>query len=334
MGDDKWARRTPGSASGTVVPPPAGDDLPPLPQRRGLVRSRLSRGSGEKDQRSSATTASRPAAGNSAGSRRAADFSTHSTTEFPQNSGNGTPSPNLPGPRRQQLQENSQAQRNLRNTALPPGPDLPDNVRQLFPPVLRSRRVLPATARALHPSVSKAQRTQAQPVTEPPPGTRDQPPSGDQGTARGLPSAGSRLPKRVPGVSARMLEADPSTARTERGSPGAHAAGRSASLAAAWGAETPLSPATRRNWLRSRPRGTRQPLLTGPGGRRHVAWMVSLSLVVLVTATGTLVALIRQPAGDSQRARQGPGAWSGAAAARASAAQWVSSQVSRSEMIG
>jgi len=62
--------------------------------------------------------------------------------------------------------------------------------------------------------------------------------------------------------------------------------------------------------------------------------MVSLSLVVLVTATGTLVALIRQPAGDISSAGQGPGAWSGAAAARASAAQWVSSQVSRSEMIG
>ena len=211
MGDDKWARRKPGSASGTVVPPPAEDELPPLPQRRGLVRSRLSRRSGEKDQHSSAAAVSRPAASNSAGSRRAADFSTHSTTEFPQNSGNGTPSPNLPGPRRQQSQENSQAQRNLLNTALPPGPELPDNVRQLFPPVLRSRRVLPATARALHPSTSNAQRAPAQPVTERPPGTQDQPPGGDGGTDGARPSAGSRLPKRVPGVSARMLAADPPT---------------------------------------------------------------------------------------------------------------------------
>src|SRR5215831_1860781 len=178
MGDDKWARRKPGSASGTVVPPPAEDELPPLPQRRGLVRSRLSRRSGEKDQHSSAATASRPAASNSAGSPRAADFSTHSTAEFQQNSGNGTPSQNVPGPRRQQSQENSPAERNPRKSALPPRPELPDNVRQLFPPVLRSGSVLPATARALHPSASKAQRAAAEPVTERPAGTQDQPPTG------------------------------------------------------------------------------------------------------------------------------------------------------------
>jgi hypothetical protein len=253
MGDDEWARRKPGSVSGTVVPPPAGDDLPPLPQRRGFVRAMLGRGH-----------------------------------EFPQNSGNGTPSPNLRAPRQQPSPENSQTARNLRNSARSSGPELPDNVRQLFPPVLRSRKMLPATARALHPSASKVQRPEAQVATE----------------------------------------------RIERGSPGGHEAGTSASLAATWGAEPWQSPVMRRIWQRSRPWGTRQPSPTGSSSRRHVLWMVSLSVLVLVTAAGTLVALMRQSAGSGQGARQGLGALSSAAAARAAAAHWVSSQVSRSEMIG
>jgi hypothetical protein len=40
MGEEKWIRRKPGRVSGTVVPPPAGDDPPPLPQRTGSGRSR------------------------------------------------------------------------------------------------------------------------------------------------------------------------------------------------------------------------------------------------------------------------------------------------------
>jgi hypothetical protein len=274
MGDDKWARRRPGSASGTVVPPPAGEDLPPLPQRRARVRSRLGR-----DQRSSATTASRPAAEHSTGSRRHADFSTHSSAEFPQNSGNGIRHPNPPEPRRQPITENSQTQRNLRNFARSPGPQLPDNVRQLFPPVLRSRKVIPATARALHPSASNVERPEVQPVAQRPP-AKDQP------------------------------------------------------LAAAWGTEAPHPAVLRRIGLRSRPRGTRQASKSRPSGRRQLLWLFSLSVVVLVTAAGTVIALMRQPAGTGQGSRQAPGALSRAAAARATAAQWLSNQVSRSQMIG
>ena len=62
--------------------------------------------------------------------------------------------------------------------------------------------------------------------------------------------------------------------------------------------------------------------------------MVLLSVLVLITAAGTLVALIRHPGGHGRGAQRGLAALSGAAAARASAAQWVSSQVSRSDMIG
>jgi hypothetical protein len=274
MGDDKWARRKPGSASGTVVPPPAGDDIPPLPQRRGHIRSRLGR-----DQRSSTVTASRRAADNSAGSGREADFSTYSSTEFPQNSGNGNTSPNLLGPRRQPSSENSQTQTSAQNSAGSKGPELPDNVRQLFPPVLRSRRVLSATARALHPSASNVQRSEVPSVTQWPP-AQDQP------------------------------------------------------LAAAWGTQAAQPAVMRRIGLRSRPPGTRRASKTRSGGRRQVLWLVSLSVLVLVTAAGTVVALMRHPAGDRGGAQQGLAALSGAAAARASAAQWVSNQVSRSQMIG
>jgi hypothetical protein len=306
VGDDKWARRKPGSASGTVVPPPAGDYLPPLPQRRGLVRSVFGRGSGEKDQQSSDTTASRPAVGDSASSRREANFSTHDSSEFPQNSGNGTPSPNLAGPGRQPSQENSRTQGNLRNSARSLGPELPDNVRQLFPPVLRSRKVLPATARALHPSAGKVQRPEAQSVAQQLPTTQDQPPSHAGGSAM----------------------------RSAQGELLGHAEGRSTSLAAAWGTESAQSAATSRIWRRSRLRGTRQASLAGSGGRRQVLWMVLLSVLVIITGAGTLFALIRHPGGHGRGAQQGPTALSGAAAARASAARWVSSRVSRSDMIG
>ena len=40
MGEEKWLRRKPGRASGTVVPPPVGDDPPPLPERRSPGRTR------------------------------------------------------------------------------------------------------------------------------------------------------------------------------------------------------------------------------------------------------------------------------------------------------
>src|SRR5215470_7784115 len=314
MGDDKWARRKPGSVRGTVVPPPAGDDLPPLPQRRGLLRSRRGR-----DQRSSDTTASRPAAANAAGSRSRADFSASDSTEFPQNSGNGTSLPNLPELRRQPSPENSQTQRNLRNSARSPGPELPDNVRQLFPPILRSRRVLPAAARAMHPSASNVQSPQVQPVTRQPPTAQDQPPGRNAKNPHDRTHTGWRLPRlHVPGVTGGAR--DRSTTASERGVPRGHRAGGSMPLAVAWGTESPRPVVVRRILPRSRPLGTRQPSLTGSGGgRRQVLWMVSL---------------MRQSAGDRQGAQQGLAALSGAAAARAAAAQWVSNQVSRSEMIG
>src|SRR5260221_12075269 len=40
LGEEKCIRRKPGRASGTVVPPPVGDDPPPLPERRNPGRTR------------------------------------------------------------------------------------------------------------------------------------------------------------------------------------------------------------------------------------------------------------------------------------------------------
>ena len=72
---------------------------------------------------------------------------------------------------------------------------------------------------------------------------------------------------------------------------------------------------------------------TGPGHRRHVIWLVVLTVLVLATAAGTTVALVRQP-GPAGRNGKVPAALSGAAAARVKAARWISREVSRSAMIG
>src|SRR5215470_39956 len=77
MADDKWTQRKPGRVSGTVVPPPAAEDAPPLPERRIPGRSKH-----------------RP--------------------EAAHNAGTGTPAAS---------------------------PELPDNVRPLFNPVLRQREL-------------------------------------------------------------------------------------------------------------------------------------------------------------------------------------------------
>ncbi|MGI9007087.1 MAG: hypothetical protein ACR2FU_12995 [Streptosporangiaceae bacterium] len=77
------------------------------------------------------------------------------------------------------------------------------------------------------------------------------------------------------------------------------------------------------------------------GYRRQVAWMTVLTVLLLATAAGTAVALVRRPApgshGSQPPARSaGPGvaALARAAALRASAAQWVNRYVSHSVTIG
>jgi hypothetical protein len=77
--------------------------------------------------------------------------------------------------------------------------------------------------------------------------------------------------------------------------------------------------------------------------RRHVAWLATLSVIVLLTAAGTATALVRAGAGGprqsasggSQRHGASPGAQLTAAAAiRRQAAAWVAREVGRSAFVG
>jgi hypothetical protein len=70
-------------------------------------------------------------------------------------------------------------------------------------------------------------------------------------------------------------------------------------------------------------------------GRRHAAWLATLTVLVLLTAAGTTVALLGQRSdSSSQGGRHAGKPLAGAAAAREKAARWVSREVSRSQIIG
>ncbi|HEX7994975.1 MAG TPA: hypothetical protein VF506_13720 [Streptosporangiaceae bacterium] len=70
-------------------------------------------------------------------------------------------------------------------------------------------------------------------------------------------------------------------------------------------------------------------------GRRHAAWLATLTVLVLLTAAGTTVALLGQRSDSStQGGRHDGKPLAGAAAAREKAARWVSREVSRSQIIG
>ncbi|MGN6680131.1 MAG: hypothetical protein ACTHKL_20410, partial [Streptosporangiaceae bacterium] len=81
-------------------------------------------------------------------------------------------------------------------------------------------------------------------------------------------------------------------------------------------------------------RGDEPDLRPAGTGRRHVVWLAALTILLLLTATGTTVALLGQGSG-SPKARVGGGkVLAGAAAARVRAATWVSREVSRSAIVG
>lgn len=90
---------------------------------------------------------------------------------------------------------------------------------------------------------------------------------------------------------------------------------------------------------------------SGSGHRRHAAWLAALTVLVLLTAAGTLAALFGQHAASEQAARgrsgnaaadRGSGAalsaggraLAGATTSRAATANWVAREVSRSAIIG
>src|SRR6266700_2882810 len=212
MGDDKWIRRKPGRVSGTVVPPPAGEDLPPLPQRRNQGRPRL-RHDGREHGRTRSVAPARP--------------DQPEQVELPEPGQVGSPEPGRHG-----------------------SPDAP--------------------------------------------AVRDRP---------AMASASGSLPEQ------------PAATRHT------------------W-------PGIRFGWAGHRLGWAGHWLAAGPGSRRQVMWMVALTVLALLTAAGTTIALVRQPAaGRGPRAGQAETAGmerslSAAAAARSAAAAWVSREISRSAIIG
>jgi hypothetical protein len=84
----------------------------------------------------------------------------------------------------------------------------------------------------------------------------------------------------------------------------------------------------------ARSSGTGRRGAAGSAHRRNVIWLVVLTVLVLATAVGTTVALVRQPAGTGSNGKVPVALTGAAAAARAKAARWISREVSRSAMIG
>ncbi len=82
------------------------------------------------------------------------------------------------------------------------------------------------------------------------------------------------------------------------------------------------------------PPGDEPDLRPAGTGRRHVVWLAALTVLLLLTATGTTVALLGQGSHSPKPGVGGGKVLAGAAAARARAATWVSREVSRSAIVG
>jgi hypothetical protein len=298
MGNDKWTRRKPGRVSGTVVPPPPEEDGPSLQRRRSSGRPRLGRDEQDRE------AAERREA------RRAPDQA---------------PVAPAAGPEPREEAE-SVTTSTLHAEA---EPEVPQPVRQIFPPVLRPTPVLPAGGAATNHQVLA--------------------PGGDPPRPPAAPSPASPV-RRVESAAADPAADRPPVVRSPvspAGPPALSSAGTA--LAVAWGAELGRSRAVSRiparsGWsvldpdLELRPRAWLPPrtgLRSGQRGGRQALWMITLTVLLLLTAAGTTVALMRQPAAG----RPGPPnqklpAVLGAGAARSAAAAWVSGNINRSEFIG
>jgi hypothetical protein len=292
MGEEKWTRRKPGRASGTVVPPPVGDDPAPLPESRrpGRIRHRPD---GLPDARTQ---------------------------------------PSVPPE--------------------PPVPEMPDNVRLLFRPVLSSSEDHPAKDRRREPNFRPARSPDGNEVLDLPsrpvhgPAIRALNARRHEGAAPSGSTVTTPRPRSARWHAAPV--AGPGLDTAGSGTAGGQAGGG--------GPQTyvldprPMQPRASRGILRRRREaGLSTP--PGAGYRRHLAWMTAVTLLLLLTAVGTTVALLRQhgsgkPAaggapggggGTGPGSVTGPGSGTvlaGAAASRAAAARWVSREITRSAIIG
>lgn len=352
MGDEKWLRRRPGRVSGTVVPPPVADKPSPLPRRPGRSRSGHrpdpSRHAGSQGSPESQSTPSPES------------HLSHRELPDPWSPDPGLPDPDLPDP-------------GLPDPDLPdpglPEPKLPDNVRLLFQPVLRTRDAGPGTNGSRGTS-SRPNRPGNRPggpgVLSHPvhgPALRELARSADRSASPGTPLTKDRAgtggwspPGTVPSAQAgddlRFSAHGPEPAPAALEMTGAYRGRRRR----AYGhrAKAPGNRATRRAFGAAAPGYGLVPPghgAAGPSHRRHVAWLAALTLLVLLTAAGTMVALLGQHAGSEQAGRgpsgnaiagRGSGtalsaggtALAGATTSRAATAYWVAHEVSRSAIIG
>ena len=277
MGEEKWMRRKPGRASGTVVPPPVGDDPPPLPERRSPGRIR------------------------------------HRPDALP------------------------------RDRTRPPVPEMPDNVRLLFQPVLRPSEGGTGNDRNREPNFRPVRSPNGNQVLDLPSRPVDgravqvSPARRRAGTA----AAGSTVSTEA--LSSGRLQhpasgsgSGPSLANAPTSAAAGSLAGPGGGLFTDVMDLAPIEPQATRDRRRRR-RKARTRTVGGFGYRRHLAWMAALTVLLVLTAAGTTVALLRQHGGGKPAAggvSGGGTALAGAAASRAAAARWVAREVSRSEIIG
>lgn len=291
MGEEKWLRRKPGRASGTVVPPPVGDDPPPLPERRSPGRTRYRHDGLPRARTEPAVPPAAPVA------------------------------PAAPAA---------------------PVPEMPDNVRLLFKPVLRPSEGGPGKERNREPNFT--------PIPSPNgnegldlssgavygPAVRVWPAGRGDGAAPVGSTVAAQWPSSggwpgEPGASAGVATAGSSAAAGSQASLGGGLYTRVADSAL-------IEPRASRG-VSHRRRGARRRTAAGaagPGYRRYLAWMGALTVLLLLTAAGTAVALLGQHAGGKPASGGGSGgtALARAAASRTAVARWVSREISRSAMIG
>ena len=218
MGDEKWIRRKPGRASGTVVPPPAGEATPAppsLPQRRPGGHWRFEGRGRARQEREEFGAAAVPPGQDRGGFQGVVAPGQHR------------------GGSREVVPPNSDSPQH--GQAVAASPELPDNVRVLFHPVLPPR---PASQGSAHHPGGASRLTAA-------------------AAERVGPSSPDPVAEAVRGH-VRALE--PGDRGGGQGQPAGRRPRRNAFLA---------------------------------GYRRQVAWMTALTVLLLATAAGTAVALVR-----------------------------------------
>jgi len=165
MGEDKWSHREPGSVTGSVVPPPVVPDEsppipPPLPRRRPMASGHQRAADADKLITPVRRVSGSPAPDLSVGAPRPL---------LPTQPGPTQSGPTHPGPTqarstqaRSTRRSSGPGQRRL-ELAQPPAaaaPELPDNVRYLFKPVITR------TAPSVEPADTDAKPTDAKPDAE------------------------------------------------------------------------------------------------------------------------------------------------------------------------